>query len=79
MDTFLRRAEVERLTGLSRSEIYRRIKEGEFPQPFQLGIRAVAWTQSSIEEWQDECQAAGWDPNRNLIRSADHGSDKCAA
>lgn len=64
MDVFLRRSQVERVTGLSRSEIYRRIKEQTFPEPIQLGSRAVAWTQSSIEEWQRACQAEGWNPER---------------
>ena len=67
MDTFLRRTEVERITGLSRSEIYRRISDGDFPKPIQLGKRAVAWSQAAIEQWQDDCRAAGWDPNRLSI------------
>ncbi len=75
MDTFLRRSEVERITGLSSSEIYRRIKDGKFPEPIQLGVRAVAWSQFSIEEWQDECRAVGWDPNRLSLTS---GELKCA-
>ena len=75
MDTFLRRSEVERITGLSSSEIYRRIKDGKFPEPIQLGARAVAWASSSIEEWQDECRAAGWDPKRLSLTS---GELKCA-
>ena len=53
MDIFLRRTEVERITGLSRSEIYRRIADDEFPQPIQLGKRAVAWSQIAIEQWQE--------------------------
>jgi prophage regulatory protein len=67
MDIFLRRTEVERITGLSRSEIYRRIADDEFPQPIQLGKRAVAWSQIAIEQWQESCRAAGWDPNRLSI------------
>ncbi len=75
MDTFLRRPEVERVTGLSGSEIYRRIKDGNFPEPIQLGVRTVAWSSTSIEKWQDECRAVGWDPNRLSIRSREL---KCA-
>lgn len=71
MDPFLRRPEVERITGLSSTEIYRRIKDGKFPKPIQLGTRAVAWTQSSIVNWQDECLAVGWDPNRLAITNTD--------
>jgi prophage regulatory protein len=38
-------------TGLSKSEIYRRIKLGTFPKPLKLGIRVVAWPSGQIEEW----------------------------
>lgn len=50
-ERLLRRPEVEYLTGLSRSSIYRGIKDGTFPQPVQLGARMVAWPESAIEEW----------------------------
>jgi prophage regulatory protein len=42
---------VETQTGLSKSEIYRRIKLGTFPKPLKLGSRAVAWPSTSIESW----------------------------
>lgn len=42
---------VEAQTGLSKSELYRRIKLGTFPKPLKLGARAVAWPAASIESW----------------------------
>lgn len=42
---------VKTQTGLSTTEIYRRIKNGTFPRPLKLGARAVGWQASSIEEW----------------------------
>lgn len=42
---------VEAQTGLSKSEIYRRIKLGTFPAPLKLGARAVAWPAAAIETW----------------------------
>lgn len=42
---------VEIQTGLSKAEIYRRIKRGTFPKPLKLGARAVAWQASTIEAW----------------------------
>lgn len=51
--SLLRRPEVESRTGLSRSEIYRRIKEGSFPSPVTLGHRVVAWPSTTIDEWVD--------------------------
>lgn len=47
----LRLPSVEAQTGLSKSEIYRRIKAGTFPQPLKLGARAVAWPASAVDAW----------------------------
>lgn len=47
----LRRSSVETETGLSKSEIYRRIKLGTFPAPLKLGVRAVAWKATEIDAW----------------------------
>lgn len=38
-------------TGLSKTEIYRRIKRGAFPQPVKLGVRAVAFYAADIDAW----------------------------
>jgi len=47
----LRRKQVEARTGLSRSTIYARIAEGKFPQPIDLGGRAVGWIEAEIDTW----------------------------
>lgn len=50
--TILRRKQVEKRTGLSRSTIYARIAEGTFPRPIDLGGgRAVGWIESEIDAW----------------------------
>ena len=51
-DRYLRRSEVERSTGLSRSTIYRRIGEGTFPAPFNLGGNCVRWREQDLIEWK---------------------------
>ena len=38
-------------TGLARSTIYVRLAQGSFPQPVQLGARAVGWIESEVDEW----------------------------
>jgi prophage regulatory protein len=38
-------------TGLSKSEIYRRIKVGTFPAPVELGLRARAWRDEDLQTW----------------------------
>ena len=50
----LRRPQVEARTGLSRSTIYQRIKEGTFPSPISLGAKAVGWLESEIDAWLAE-------------------------
>jgi len=49
--SILRRKQVEKRTGLSRSTIYLRIQEGTFPRPVNLGSRAVGWLENEIEAW----------------------------
>lgn len=49
--SLLRRPDVERITGLSRSSIYAKIKTGEFPRPVPLTSRIVAWIESEIVGW----------------------------
>lgn len=61
-DPLLRRTEVERETGLSRSAIYRQMDEGRFPRPRRIGLRAVAWPRSEIEAWKASLPRADTHP-----------------
>lgn len=47
----LRLHQVRARTGLSRSEIYRRIAAGDFPKPIKLGERASAWAEHEVTAW----------------------------
>ena len=47
----LRRPEVEAKTGFKRAHIYNLIKQGRFPKPMRLGVRAVGWDSLEIEAW----------------------------
>jgi prophage regulatory protein len=47
----LRLPDVKKTTGLSRSSIYLRIANNEFPKAISLGGRAVGWLNSDIDEW----------------------------
>lgn len=54
MEIFMRREEVERVTGLRRSSIYYLMSHGQFPKPVKLGrAHAVAWLQSEVKSWQE--------------------------
>lgn len=52
-DRYMRRPEVETLTGLSRASIYRMMAEGRFVRPYRVGKSAVRWRYSDIREWLD--------------------------
>ena len=47
-DKLLRRREVEELTGLSCTALYRHMRAGTFPLPIKLGAGAVHWPESEI-------------------------------
>lgn len=51
---FIKRPQVEAMTSLSTSEIYRRIDAGSFPAQIRLGAKAVAWLAHEVEEWMDK-------------------------
>lgn len=54
---FLRLKEVMQKTALSRSAIYRKMKEEDFPTTLNLGDRAVAWVESEIDDWMEQVLA----------------------
>ena len=47
----LRRPEVTRRTGLSRSTLYARMKVGTFPKPVYLTPTTPAWVAAEIDDW----------------------------
>ena len=52
--SMLRLPAVQKRTGLSRSTIYLRISEGNFPKPISLGGRAVGWIEEEINDWLNQ-------------------------
>jgi prophage regulatory protein len=49
----LRLPQVEEATGESRSTIYKRISEGEFPKPVKLGAKSVGWVEDEIAAYNE--------------------------
>jgi prophage regulatory protein len=47
----LRLLDVISIVGLSRSSIYLRIANDEFPKPISLGGRAVGWLEGDLQTW----------------------------
>ena len=48
-DRLLRLSEVQARCGLSRSSVYRKMRDRFFPEPLKVGVRAVRWRESEIE------------------------------
>ena len=55
-DRFIRRKALVEMVGYSASSIWRRCRDGSFPQPIRLGPSAVAWRLSDVEAWMNSRQ-----------------------
>lgn len=53
-DAMLRLPKVQELTGLSRSEIYRRIQSGAFPAQRRMSHRLAVWAASEINAYVEQ-------------------------
>ena len=60
MTRLMTRPEVEELTAMSRSAIYKAMREGRFPEPVKIG-RSVRWRSDEITAWIDSLQRATGD------------------
>lgn len=47
----LRRGEVEQKTGFKRAHLYALMKDGKFPKAVRLGVRAVGWDSTEVDQW----------------------------
>jgi prophage regulatory protein len=64
LDRLLRREEVQKRCGLARTTIYRKMREGTFPTPLQVGTRAVRWPESETTAWLESRPRATGDLHR---------------
>ena len=54
MERIMRISEVIQVTGLSKTTIWRRVKDEDFPAPVRLGTpatRSVGWRESEVKGW----------------------------
>ncbi|MHB1676815.1 MAG: helix-turn-helix transcriptional regulator [Sulfuriferula sp.] len=54
MSNLIKLPAVIKITALSRSAIYQKIKDGQFPAQIKLGARAIAWPDDKIHGWVQE-------------------------
>ena len=72
-DRLLRRRQVEEITSISRSSIYRLMQEGEFPRPVKIGPAAVRWRASDLTAWLESRPVAMGEvdpPKASQVRTA---------
>lgn len=50
-DRLLRRRDVEALTGMATTKLYKLMGERQFPRPVRIGTTAVRWRLSSVNAW----------------------------
>ena len=50
--------EVIERTRLSRTTLYRAMREGRFPLPLKVGVKAIRWKGVEINEWLESRQRA---------------------
>ena len=53
MDRLLRRSEVEAKVGFGKSALYKKMREGSFPHPVNIGSKAVRWRESELLTWMN--------------------------
>jgi prophage regulatory protein len=50
-DRIIRLRTVQDRTGLSRSNIYRKIAEGTFPRQVKISVHGAGWRESAVGRW----------------------------
>ena len=56
IDRIIRLDEVKQITQKSKTSIYADMLKGTFPSSLQIGLRAVGWRLSEIQEWLSNLQ-----------------------
>jgi len=46
--------QVSAIAGISKSEIWRLVRQGRFPEPVRLGKRCTRWNLVEVEQWVRE-------------------------
>ncbi len=58
MSRLIRLPEVEYLTGMKKSAIYKKIKAQCFPTAVKLGTKHVAWKIDEVQQWIEDLPRA---------------------
>ena len=55
--TLLRKPQVLARTGIPKSSWDRGVRQGRYPKPIKIGVRAIAWTSTSINKLIEDLTA----------------------
>jgi len=69
-ETILRKRAVLALTGMGATWLHMEVKAKRFPQPVQIGQRAIGWKKSEVEQWLKSREAVV--PTPAVERRATH-------
>ena len=53
-DRFMRRKEVELVTGICKKVLYRRWIKGTFPKPIRISYKLIVWPRQEIIDWMEQ-------------------------
>ena len=59
MRRFYSIGEVEAITSLSRSTIYRKVAAGTFPSQVAISVGRIGWDRRAVDQWCEAQLAAG--------------------
>jgi predicted DNA-binding transcriptional regulator AlpA len=68
----LRTSDVTRLTGLSRTTLWRLERQGKFPTRIRLGVNSIGWRDEEVRHWVESRPRGMTRPDashRPLLRS----------
>lgn len=68
MPRILKRKEVVQLVGISAPQLYRNVKAGLFPPPYELGEKAIGWKMSDIIMWMENLKPVKWNESTNEVK-----------
>lgn len=63
-ERLLKLRDVQKITTLGSTTIYRMMDEGRFPRPIRLGPGTVRWRWSVLEQWIEERPTTDKPPSR---------------
>ena len=67
----LRTKEIVKLTGWSRTTIWRKVRSGEFPAPLALGPNSNGWTEELYSSWLASLPKVNYAPPNDFSGARD--------